>query len=75
MKNLLIAALLGLATAAGLTAAPPSAPPGAEAVCYWRFAGAYRTYEEAYRKARWLQARGYQTGIKKEGGYYCVYYR
>ena len=41
----------------------------------WRLAGAYRSYQAACRKADELEACGYETCIKKQGGYYCVYCR
>jgi hypothetical protein len=72
VKNLFAAALLGLAVALG---GVPGviAPATAQAAHGWQLAGKYRSYEAACRKAEQLEACGYETCVKEQGGCYCVY--
>jgi hypothetical protein len=74
VKKVFAAALLGLAVA--LCGVPGvMAPATAQAADGWKLAGKYRSYEKACRKAEQLEKEGYETCIKKQGGYYCVYCR
>jgi hypothetical protein len=72
MGKMIAGALLGLAVA--MCGVPGVvAPVAAQAAHGWRLAGRYSTYEAACRKADQLEACGYETYIKRQNGYYCVY--
>jgi hypothetical protein len=74
VRSILTAALLGVSVALG--GVPGVVPPAtAQAAPAWRLAGKYRSYEKACQKADYLNACGYDTCIKKQDGYYCVYCR
>ena len=74
MKKMFAAALLGLTVA--LCGVPGVVAPATSQAAYgWRLAGKYCSYEAACRKADQLEACNYQTCVRKQGGYYCVYYR
>lgn len=74
MRKLFVAALLGLSVAAGVVPAV-AAPPATRAAAGWRLAGQYRSYDAASRKADQLEARGYDTRIRRQNGSWRVYYR
>jgi hypothetical protein len=76
MRQLVLAGLLGLALAPpAFTLAAPTETVGVSAQARWRLAGKYRSYQAACDKADELEDCGYDTRIKKQGGYWCVYCR
>jgi hypothetical protein len=75
MKKLIASALLGLSLALGAAGAAHAEPVPAQAAYGWKLAGRYYSYQAAYKAARYLEYKGYDTYIKKCGGYWCVYYQ
>jgi hypothetical protein len=71
---MLTAALLGLVVALGGVPGVV-APAAAQAAYGWYCAGKYRCYEEARHMRDQLEACGYDTCMKPQGGYYYVYYK